>query len=74
MNIVKTVIKYLIDQSAKTIQMLYHGTARLYQIHTMLMHIHMHLFKLFIYRIVIDINTYNIEFIFFTRNVGVAEW
>ena len=54
--------------------MLYHGTARLYQIHTMLMHIHIHLFNLFIDRKVIHINTYNIEFISFTRNIGVAEW
>ena len=37
--------------------MLYHDTARLYEIHTMLMHIHMHLFKLLIDRIVIHINS-----------------
>ena len=43
----------------KTMKMLYHGTARLYQIHTMLMHVHMH---------------HNIEINLFTRNVGVAEW
>ena len=53
--------------------MVYHITARLYQIHTILMHIHIHLLKLFIDRIVIHINTYNIEFNSFTRNVGVAE-
>ena len=38
------------------------------------MHINMHLFKLFIDRIVIHINTYNIEFNSFTRNVEVAVW
>ena len=35
---------------------------------------HMHLFKLFIDRIVIHINTYNIKFNSVTRNVGVGEW
>ena len=49
--------------------MLYHGKAKLYQIHTMLMHIHMQLFKLLIDHIVIHINTYNIEFNSSTRNV-----
>ena len=53
--------------------MLYYGTARLYIIHTMLMHINMHLIKLVIDRIVIHINTYNMEFNSFTRNVEVAE-
>ena len=75
MNIVKTVIKYLIDKSAK--QYRSYITVRL-GCNSNTHHadaIYMHLFKLFIDRIDIHINMYYIEFNSSTRNVGeLAEW
>ena len=53
--------------------MLYHSAARLYQIHTMLMHTHMHMFKLFIDRIVIHINTFIITLSLIPSHVTL-EW
>ena len=71
--LLKTVMKYLIDQFAK--QYRCYITVRLgcngNYMHTTLMH----LFKLFIDRIDIHNDTYKIEFNFFTRNVGeLTEW
>ena len=75
MNIVKTVIKYIIDQSAK--QYRCYITVRLGCIGNThhVDAIYMHLFKLFSDHIDIHINTYGIEFNSYTRNVGeLAEW